>query len=119
MSKDKVNIHIGSTEDMGTRFVGAWHDAERGEDVQRDHVTFLSLEAFVSAMSPKRLELIRHLRKHGAQSVRKLSGALGRDYKSVHGDVALLVGAGLITREAKDKVAVHWDHVQADMRLAA
>jgi hypothetical protein len=31
----------------------------------------------------------------------------------------MLVAAGLIAREAKDQIAVHWDHVHADMRLAA
>jgi predicted transcriptional regulator len=119
MSDSQVNIHIGSVEEMGARFVEAWHAAERGEAVARDHVTFLSLESFVSAMSPKRLALIQYLRRAGAMSVRKLAGSIGRDYKSVHSDVALLVAAGLIAREAKDQVAVHWDHVQADMRLAA
>ena len=119
MSDKQVNIHIGTTEDMGARFVEAWQVAERGEAVARDHVTFLSLEAFVSAMSPKRLALIQYLRTAGAMSVRKLAGGIKRDYKSVHGDVAMLVAAGLITREAKDQIAVHWDHVHADMRLAA
>ncbi len=119
MNDKQVNIHIGSVEDMGARFVEAWHAAEQGETVARDHVTFVSLEAFVSAMSPKRLALIQYLRRAGAMSVRKLAAAVARDYKSVHGDVALLVAAGLIVREAKDQVAVHWDHVHADMRLAA
>jgi predicted transcriptional regulator len=119
MNDKQVNIHIGSVEDMGVRFVDAWQAAERGEAVARDHVTFLSIEAFVSAMSPKRLALIQYLRTAGAMSVRRLASEIGRDYKSVHGDVAMLVSAGLIAREAKDQVAVHWDHVHADMRLAA
>ncbi len=119
MNDKQVNIHIGNARDMGARFAGAWHAAERGEAVARDHVTFLSLEAFVSAMSPKRLALIQYLRRAGAMSVRKLASEIGRDYKSVHGDVAMLVAAGLVAREAKDQVAVHWDHVHADMRLAA
>ena len=119
MTNNQVNIHIGTVEDIGARFVDAWKAAERGEAITRDHVTFLSLEAFLSAMSPKRLALIQHLRKAGAMSVRKLSGEIGRDYKSVHSDVAMLISAGLVVREAKDRVAVEWDHVQADMRLAA
>jgi predicted transcriptional regulator len=119
MNDKQVNIHIGSVEDIGARFVDAWQAAERGEAVARDHVTFLSIEAFVSAMSPKRLALIQYLRTAGAMSVRRLASEIGRDYKSVHGDVAMLVSAGLIAREAKDQVAVHWDHVHADMRLAA
>jgi predicted transcriptional regulator len=119
MTDEHLSIHIGSIDDMGARFIQAWHSAERGKTSTQEHVTFLSLEAFITAISPKRLVLIQHLRKAGPMSVRKMAGELKRDYKSVHGDVTLLVSAGLIMREAKDLVAVHWDELHADMRLAA
>ena len=54
MTNNHFNIHIGTVEDMGTRFVEAWKSAERGEAITRDHVTFLSVEASLSAISPKR-----------------------------------------------------------------
>ena len=54
MSDKQFNIHIGTVEDMGARFVEAWESAERGEAITRDHVTFLSLEASLSTISPKR-----------------------------------------------------------------
>lgn len=44
MSDKQVNTQIGSVEEMGARFVEAWHAAERGKAVARDHATFLSLE---------------------------------------------------------------------------
>ena len=65
MSDKTVSVHIGSLEDMGRRFAEAWKHAEAGRDVARDHVTFLRLESFMAAMSPKRLELMRHLRQSG------------------------------------------------------
>jgi predicted transcriptional regulator len=119
MSDETVNLHIGSLQEMGDRFVAAWKAAELGAPVSRDNITFLSLETFVSALSPRRLELIRYLRSEGPMSVRKLAGELSRDYKSVHSDVALLATAGLVIRESNERISVPWDHVQADMRLAA
>jgi predicted transcriptional regulator len=119
MSDDKINAHIGTLDGMGARFIDAWRSAEQGRSVVRDNISFLSLEAFMATMSPKRLELMRHLRRNGPMSVRRLSAELARDYKSVHREVALLASAGLIERPAKDEVAVAWDRVVTELDLAA
>jgi predicted transcriptional regulator len=119
MTDRNINVHIGSLTDMGERFKAAWKDAEAGLPVTRDHVTFLSLESFMAAMSPRRLDLMRHLRREGAMSVRKLAQGVARDYKSVHREVALLIAAGLIERRATDEVAVAWDRAVTALDLAA
>jgi predicted transcriptional regulator len=119
MSDKTVAVHIGSLADMGHRFVEAWKHAEAGRAAPRDHVTFLRLESFMAAMSPKRLELMRHLRRAGPLSVRRLSQELGRDYKSVHGEVARLIDAGLIERTDSGEVAVGWDRLVTELDLAA
>jgi predicted transcriptional regulator len=119
MSNEQINIHVGTLDDMGARFIDAWKAAEGGRPVVRDNITFLSLESFMATMSPKRLELMRHLRKNGPMSVRRLSTELARDYKSVHREVALLANAGLIERRATDLVAVAWDRVVTELELAA
>lgn len=116
---DELEIHIGSIGDMGKRFVEAWRDAERGPTRSREHVTFLSLEAFSAAVSPRRLALIRALHAGGAMSIRALAKLVARDYKSVHGDVMLLVGAGLMKRDAKDRISVGWTTALAELNLAA
>jgi predicted transcriptional regulator len=104
---------------MGRRFIDAWKGAEAGERGPRDHVTFLRLESFMAAMSPKRLELMRHLRRTGPLSVRRLSQDLGRDYKSVHGEVARLVDSGLVERTPSGEVTVGWDRIVTALELAA
>jgi len=119
MGKKTINVHIDSLEGMGERFVAAWKAAEAGDRKNRSHITFLSLESFVSVMSPKRLQLLRQLRREGLTSIRALAGALRRDYKSVHGDVTLLANAGLIERNKDGKISVTWDKVNAEMDLAA
>ncbi len=52
-------------------------------------------------------------------SVRRLAGELGRDYKSVHREVAMLTATGLIERRAADEVAVEWDRAVTELDLAA
>ena len=113
----KVQAHVGSLRDMGQRFIGAWQRAERGEAVHETHVTFLDLEAMQATLSPRRLDLLRHVRQHGATSTRSLAEQLGRDYKNVHGDVAALEAAGLLVREGR-KLVAPWDEVQASVMLA-
>ncbi|MES2290432.1 MAG: hypothetical protein V4530_11905 [Pseudomonadota bacterium] len=73
----------------------------------------------MAAKSPRRFDLMRHLRREGATSVRKLAQGVARDYKSVHREVALLIAAGLIERRAADEVAVAWDRAVTELDLAA
>lgn len=98
-----LQVHIGETiEDMGRRFVDAWHRAERGELTEENaerHVGFATFETFAQIMTPKRLELLRHVHRHPARSIRALAAALGRDYRRVHADVEALARAGLLDRD--------------------
>ena len=112
-----VQVHVGSLEDMGKRFVGAWLQASRGERVSETHVTFLDLRAMLETLSPKRLELLSHVRQHGAENVKQLAAELGRDYKNVHQDVAALEAAGLLLRDGR-RFTAPWDEVQARVSLA-
>ena len=51
--------------------------------------------------------------------VRRPAGELGRDYKSVHREVAMLTATSLIERRAADEVAVGWDRAVTELDLAA
>lgn len=112
----KVQVHVGTIEDMGQRFVDAWHRTERGEVVDEEHITFPDLETLLSAMTKKRMELLRHLRHRPERNVAELARALGRDYKRVREDVQMLAGLGLIER-GRSSVRVTVDEINASMRL--
>jgi predicted transcriptional regulator len=103
---------------MGKRFASAWNKASRGEPVQESHVTFLEVRTMLDTLSPRRLDLLRHVRQHGAGNVRELSQALGRDYKNVYQDVSVLESAGLLVREGR-KLSAPWDELQANVSLMA
>ena len=115
-AKHKVQVNVGSLADMGKRFSDAWKKAESGEQVNQTHITFLNLQTMFETLSPRRLDLLRHVRQHGAGNVRELAQTLGRDYKNVHQDVAPLESAGLLLREGR-KLTAPWDELQANVSL--
>ncbi|CAO3402962.1 hypothetical protein VH569_32705 [Azospirillum sp. 11R-A] len=95
-----LQIHVGdSAEEFAGRFSDAWRRAERGEPVSERHLSFDSFETLARALTPKRLELLRHLHRAPAASINALAKAVGRDYRRVHEDVEALVAAGLVDRE--------------------
>ena len=76
MSKaHKVQVNVGSLTEMGKRFTGAWNRAVAGEQVDETHVTFLNVQTMLNTLSPRRLELLRYFRQHGANNVRELAQA--------------------------------------------
>jgi predicted transcriptional regulator len=94
-----LEVHVDdSAEAMARRFIEAWHRAERDEAIEEHHLSFESWAALTSVLTPRRLDLLRHLRRHPAASVAELARALERDYKRVHSDVEALAAAGLIGR---------------------
>jgi len=99
MSELKIHVH-DTLEDMGARFAEAWRRAERGATVQERHLSFDSFETLARTLTPRRLDLLRHIHRTPAASIAALARAVGRDYKRVHEDVEALAGAGLVEREA-------------------
>ena len=120
MREQRMTFEVESVEQFKTRALDVARALDRGEEVgAQAHLSFPDMEALLTVLTPKRFALLRALRRLGPSSVRALAGVLVRDYKSVHSDVAALITHGLIDREAKDRVSVRWDHVHADLRLAA
>lgn len=113
----KLHVHIETWDEMAARVADVWHRAESGEDVAPSrHVSFASWEALSAVMTPKRLELLRHLHGRPAASIAALARDLGRDYRRVHDDVEALVEAGLIDRGA-DGLRAEYEAIQADIAM--
>lgn len=52
-------------------------------------------------------------------SINELARLLERNYKNVHTDVTRLIDLGLIGRLPDRRIAVAWDTIAAEMKLAA
>ncbi len=114
---ETVKLNVGSIDDMGKRFIGAWKRLEQGDDVKETNLTFFDLREMVSALSPKRLELLRHIHAHPEKSISGVAKSLGRDYKRVHEDVSTLEHAGLLVRDG-EFIKAPYDSVQANVSIA-
>ena len=109
----------GTLEDAAARVADAWRRAERGEPVEaQDNVTFVSWSALASRMTDRRCEVLRHLHRHPAVSVRALARDLGRDFKRVYEDVKALEAIGLIER-SDGLLKADYDEIIASIRLDA
>jgi predicted transcriptional regulator len=108
---EPLDRFIGETMAMAERL-------DRGErERQAAHIAFESMEVFLKVLTPNRWALLRALRSRGPSSIRALAQALGRDYRGVHADVAVLVDAGLIERDDGGAISVPWSRVTAEMAL--
>lgn len=89
--------------------------AQVDDGPERDDLSVQDFNTFLSALSPKRWELLGHLRRSGPSSIRALSAAAGRDYKSVHGDVGKLMHLGLIAKRQDGLIEAPFDKVVAQI----
>ena len=104
--KNRVQVHVGSLNDMAKRFRSAWPPAAKGKKVDETHVTFLDIKTMLDTLSPRRLEILKFVRQCGAGNIKEvelelklaLALALDRDHKNVHNDVCVLESAGLLIR---------------------
>ncbi len=65
---------------------------------------------------PRRLELLKLARQHGAENVKELAASLERNYKNLHTDVTVLESAGLLLRDGR-KLSAPWDELSASVSL--
>ena len=78
-SSTKVQGHVGSLHDMADRFTSAWNKASKGARVNAPYFCRCSNNARCLIATP--IGLLKHVRQHGADNVKALVLALGRDYK--------------------------------------
>jgi predicted transcriptional regulator len=80
------------------------------------HLYFESTAQMWKKLTPRRMELVHTLRRHGAMSMRKLAAILDRDYKSVHRDIQILLPIDLIQKTSDELVIVPWDVILIDLQ---
>ncbi len=117
---NRIEISVLSPQAALQAFADTWRQAEAGED-SKHRLAFGSLRELFSAITEKRLELLRHVASNEGLNVRQLAQALGRDYKNVYTDVSELVGLGLLERDDKGLLIAPYDEIliHAGIRDAA
>jgi len=116
MSDVKITVGGAIEEDALKRFIDAWHRAERGETFHERNLAFESWDTLARTLTGKRMELLRHVRRHNVTSIRALAKALGRDYSNVHVDVQALTAAGLLDT-ADGGVRADYDAIETKIAI--
>ncbi len=122
MRKKRTNIVIGiaSFDDVIKDTIDACKKAKRGQPSGPvDQIDFPDEATLWSTLSPKRMEILRYLRKHGPMSGRQLARVLERDQKNIYTDIKVLSRLELLKVNDDDKYLVPWDDITIQLALAA
>jgi predicted transcriptional regulator len=98
MKIKKVKFGICSTDDVLREAAETMKSVAAGKKVRpKGHrLFFTSPEALRRFLTPKRLELIRLVRKRRPGSINELAAFARRDFKRVYEDIMSLAEAGLV-----------------------
>lgn len=109
-----VTIGVADLGETKSRMRRAFAGQEQGA-----FISFDSIELLWKVIAPKRWELLRAMAGAGSLSIRELARRLGRDVKSVHGDVSALLKAGVIDRTSDGRIEFPYDEIHVDFVLRA
>jgi predicted transcriptional regulator len=121
MKKAKLLIGIRSLKEFKKEAIAAFKRAESRLPAKEpiNRLYFADSQSLFSALSPRRMELLKFLRKEGPVSIRKAAITLKRDYKNVYDDVQNLSRVGLVKMKKDNKFYVPWDDINIEFSLAA
>ena len=117
---NRIEIEVLSSRAALAAFTRAWRQARDGRKTT-PRLAFGSIAELFSAVSEKRLELVRHVAGEEGLQIRPLARALGRDYKNVHTDVQALIELGLLEKDERGGLRAPFDEIviRAGLRKAA
>ncbi len=118
MKVKKLKMGIRSTDDVLREAAETMKSVAEGKKVRPKgrRLFFTSPEALRRFLTPKRLELIRLVRKRRPSSINQLAVLAHRDFKRVYEDIMSLSEAGLVDL-AKDKGRKKAPRVADELRL--
>ena len=119
MKVKKVKINLKSLENVGKEAAQVMRSIESGEKVtaKPHEIVFSDFMALRSFLTPKRLELIRLIRKHAPGSIAQLARLAKRDFARVYQDVRTLSEAGIIDIPRRSKGEKTKPGVAEEIRL--
>jgi predicted transcriptional regulator len=113
---NRIEIEVLRSGAALSGFKQAWRRVAGGRSGAA-RLAFGNLAQLFSAITEKRLELIRHVAEHEGLNTRKLAAGLKRDYKNVYTDVQALAELGLIEKDERGRLAAPFDEIVIRTRL--
>ncbi len=104
-----MTIGIAELDDTKSRMRHAFEGREQGA-----FISFATVELLWKVVTPKRWGILRAMTGAGPLAIREISRRVGRDVKSVHGDVSALLKAGVIERIEDGRIVFPYDEIHVD-----
>jgi predicted transcriptional regulator len=109
-----VTIGVASETEVRERTLRAFRGQAQGAQI-----SFPSVEMLWKIITPKRWDLLRLMTGTGPLAIREIARRMGRDVKSVHGDVHALLTAGILDHSPDGRVVFPYDAVHVDFTMRA
>lgn len=107
-----VTIGVSDTAQAKQRMAAAFRGERQGV-----FLTFASVDLLWRTMTPRRWGIVQAMAGQGAMSLRGVARAVGRDVKSVHGDVHALLDAGILEKTAEGRLIFPYEAVHVDFTI--
>jgi len=111
-----VILEVKSPKDAMARFAQAW---KSGRQQKSARISFASPELLWKVLTARRWELLKALCGAGPVSIREAARRVKRDVKNVHGDVIVLIEAGLLNRTKSGGVEFPYEAIKVEFLLQA
>ncbi|MBL8385368.1 MAG: DNA-binding protein [Burkholderiales bacterium] len=111
-----VILDVATRTDAGDDFVRAW---ESRKPQKAARISFETPELLWKVLTARRWELLKVLCGAGPVSIREAARRVGRDVKTVHGDVTALLEAGVLDRTDTGGIEFPYEAVKVEFLLQA
>jgi predicted transcriptional regulator len=111
-----VILDVATRRDAGEDFVRAWKSRKPQKAAR---ISFETPELLWKVLTARRWELLKTLCGAGPVSIREAARRVGRDVKTVHGDVTALLDAGVLDRTDSGAIEFPYEVVKVEFLLQA
>ncbi|HUN41769.1 MAG TPA: DNA-binding protein [Acetobacteraceae bacterium] len=111
-----VTLDVQPLEGALADFARTWRTGKREASAR---ISFATPELLWKVLTAKRWELLKVIAGQGAISLREVARRVGRDVKTVHGDVHALLNAGVLRRTETGNLEFPYDAIHVEFTLRA
>ncbi|RPJ81827.1 MAG: DNA-binding protein [Deltaproteobacteria bacterium] len=111
-----VTLNVQTPADSMADFARAW---KAGKPQKSARISFATPELLWRVLTQKRWEILKALCGAGPVSIREAARRVGRDVKAVHGDVTVLLNAGILVRTDDRHIVFPFEAVKVEFLLKA
>jgi len=111
-----VTLDVRPLADSLRDFAHVWRTGKREMSAR---ISFATPELLWKVLTPKRWDILKAMAGQGAMSLREAARRVGRDVKSVHGDVHALLNAGVLRQNDTGEIEFPYEAVHVEFTLRA